>query len=112
MTKKAKSPQPPLVSEELVSQLADLFSLMGDTSRLRIILRCLHEPISVTNIAEQLKLSQSLVSHHLRLLKAARMVRAERRGKQVFYVAADQHVQCVIEDMAAHVSEPHGVEDE
>jgi ArsR family transcriptional regulator, lead/cadmium/zinc/bismuth-responsive transcriptional repressor len=101
-----------IVSEEKVSQLADLFSLMGDTSRLRIILCCLHEPISVSHIAEQLELSQSLVSHHLRLLKAARMVRAERRGKQVFYVAADQHVQCVIEDMAEHISEPHSVEDE
>ena len=101
-----------IVSEEKVSQLADLFSLMGDTSRLRIILCCLHEPISVSDIAEQLGLSQSLVSHHLRLLKAARMVRAERRGKQVFYVAADRHVQCVIEDMAEHISEPHSVEDD
>jgi len=82
-------------SEENVSQLADLFSLMGDTSRLRIILCCLHEPISVSDIASQLGLSQSLVSHHLRLLKAARMVRSERRGKQVFYTAADHHVQCV-----------------
>ena len=66
----------------------------------------------MSDIANQLKLSQSLVSHHLRLLKAARMVRPERRGKQVFYVAADRHVQCVIEDMAEHVSEPHGVEEE
>ena len=99
------------ISEEQVDQLADLFSLMGDTSRLRIILCCLHEPISVSNIAEQLKLSQSLVSHHLRLLKAARMVRAERRGKQIFYVAADHHVQCVIEDMAVHISEPHKEEE-
>ncbi len=112
MTIKNQSPTHSLISEELVPQLADLFSMMGDTSRLRIILCCLHEPISVSHIAEQLDLSQSLVSHHLRLLKAARMVRAERRGKQVFYVAADQHVQCVIEDMAAHVSEPHGVEDD
>jgi len=85
MTNKTKTSTNSLISEELVPQLADLFSMMGDTSRLRIILR---------------------------LLKAARMVRAERRGKQVFYVAADQHVQCVIEDMAAHVSEPHSVEDE
>ncbi len=112
MADKANTSINSLISEELVPQLADLFSMMGDTSRLRIILSCLHEPISVSHIADQLELSQSLVSHHLRLLKAARMVRAERRGKQVFYVAADQHVQCVIEDMAAHVSEPHSVEDE
>lgn len=97
---------PGMEHEEKVSQLADLFSLMGDTSRLRIILTCLHEPISVSEIASELQLSQSLVSHHLRLLRAARMVRADRRGKQVFYIAADEHVRCVIEDMAAHINEP------
>ena len=89
-----------------IAQLADMFRLMGDPSRLRIILSCLHDPISVTEIAEQLELSQSLVSHHLRLLRAARVVSSERRGKQIFYVAADEHIQCVIEDMVAHVSEP------
>jgi DNA-binding transcriptional ArsR family regulator len=89
-----------------IAQLADMFRLMGDPSRLRIILTCLHDPISVTEIAEQLELSQSLVSHHLRLLRAARVVASERRGKQIFYVAADEHIQCVIEDMVAHVSEP------
>lgn len=104
-----KSQKPPveqLESEEDVSQLAYLFSLMGDTSRLRIILTCLHSPISVSDIAEKLELSQSLVSHHLRLLRAARIVRSERRGKQIFYVAADAHIQCVIEDMVAHIGEP------
>lgn len=104
--KSQKSPVEQLESEEDVSQLADLFSLMGDTSRLRIILTCLHSPISVSDIAEKLELSQSLVSHHLRLLRAARIVRSERRGKQIFYVAADAHIQCVIEDMVAHIGEP------
>lgn len=98
-------------SDPRVSELADLFSLMGDPSRLRIIIVCLHEQISVSDIAEQLGLSQSLVSHHLRLLRAARMVRSERRGKQIFYTAADEHVQCVIEDMATHVAEPHSEEE-
>ena len=93
-------------SDSDIAQLADMFRLMGDPSRLRIILSCLHDPISVTEIAEQLELSQSLVSHHLRLLRAARVVASERRGKQIFYVAADEHIQCVIEDMVAHVSEP------
>ena len=109
--KSRRSLIPGMDSEENVSQLADLFSLMGDTSGLRIILCCLHEPISVTNIANRLDLSQSLVSHHLRLLRAARMVRSDRRGKQVFYTAADEHVQCVIEDMAAHIAEPDSLED-
>ena len=58
-------------------------------------------------VAESLSLSSSLVSHHLRLLRAARLVRAERRGKQVFYALADDHVRDVIQDMAEHVREPH-----
>ena len=98
-------------SEETISQLADLFRLMGDNSRLRIILSCLHEPISVSDIAAKLELSQPLVSHHLRLLRAARIVRSERRGKQIFYVAADAHIQCVIEDMVDHIREPAVGED-
>jgi len=97
---------PSIDSEDDLSRLADLFRLMGDTSRLRIIVICLHDPINVSDIASQLGLSQSLVSHHLRLLRAARIVRSERRGKQVFYVAADEHIQCVIEDMVAHIGEP------
>ncbi len=109
-----KSQKPPvkqLESEEDVSQLADLFRLMGDTSRLRIILVCLRSPISVSDIAKKLSLSQSLVSHHLRLLRAARIVRSERRGKQIFYAAADAHIQCVIEDMVAHIGEPDETEE-
>lgn len=100
-----------LVSGDRLAELADLFKLMGDASRLKIIITCLHQPISVMDIAERLELSQSLVSHHLRLLKAARVVRSERRGKQIFYVAADAHIQCVIEDMLEHISEPTDVEE-
>ena len=110
--KTERRPLKKIASEEQVSQLADLFRLMGDTSRLRIILTCLHTPINVSDIAEKLDLSQSLVSHHLPLLRAARIVRSERRGKQVFYVAADEHIQCVIEDMVAHIGEPNQTEED
>ncbi len=92
--------------DETVAQLADLFKIMGDSSRLKIVLSCLDDPVSVGDIAERLGLSSSLVSHHLRLLRGARIVKAERRGKQIFYSACDRHIECVIEDMLAHVSEP------
>jgi DNA-binding transcriptional ArsR family regulator len=100
--------QPPaaLDNEVDLAHLADLFRLMGDPTRLRIILTCLREPISVGEIAARLDLSQSLVSHHLRLLRAARVLRVERRGKQMFYSALDDHIECVIDDMVAHVREP------
>ncbi len=97
-------------SEDTIVQLADLFRLMGDPTRLRIILTCLNDPISVGDIAEELVLSPSLVSHHLRLLKAARVLRSERRGRQIFYSALDEHIRCVIDDMVVHVGEPLDIE--
>jgi DNA-binding transcriptional ArsR family regulator len=90
-----------------VAELADLFHLLGDPTRLRIVLACLDAPISVGDIAGQLELSGSLVSHHLRLLRAARILKAERQGKQVFYAAADRHVSEMLADMLEHVAEPH-----
>ncbi len=106
-----KRAAPPVVkaqesaSADEIDQLADLFSLMGDPTRLSIILSCLEEPISVSSIAATLGLSSSLVSHHLRLLRAARILKAERRGKQVFYAAEDDHIECVINDMMVHLGE-------
>ena len=96
-----------MATDSDVAELADMFRLLGDTTRLRIVLACLDEPISVGDIAGQLELSPSLVSHHLRLLRAARVVKADRQGKQVFYAAADQHVSGVLADMLEHIAEPH-----
>jgi DNA-binding transcriptional ArsR family regulator len=89
-----------------IAQLADLFHLLGDPTRLRIVLSCLPAPIAVGDIASQLQLSSSLVSHHLRLLRAARIVKSERQGKQVFYTAADAHISGVLADMLEHIAEP------
>jgi ArsR family transcriptional regulator, lead/cadmium/zinc/bismuth-responsive transcriptional repressor len=100
-----------LLADEHAAELADLFRLLGDPTRLRIVLTCLDAPTAVGEIADRLDLSASLVSHHLRLLRAARIVRSERLGKQVFYAAADDHVRCVVVDMLEHVAEPPGDED-
>ena len=59
----------------------------------------------MSDIAARGHLSQSLVSHHLRLLRAGRILRAERQGKQVFYAPADEHVRSVVSAMVAHVAE-------
>lgn len=96
----------PVVDDERVTPLADLFRLLGDPTRLRIVLACVHERLAVGAIADTLGLSPSLVSHHLRLLRAARIVRAEREGKQVFYAAADAHISAMVEGMLEHVAEP------
>ena len=99
------------ISDDQATELAEMFRLMGDSSRLKIILACLDGPAFVSEIALRTKLSPSLVSHHLRLLRAARVLRAHRQGKQVFYAAADDHIRCVITDMVAHVGEASDPDD-
>lgn len=101
----------PELDDDQTVQLAEMFRLMGDPTRLRIILACLAGPTAVGTIATDLGLSPSLVSHHLRLLRAARVLRGQRRGKQIFYAAADEHITCVIADMLEHVVEPGGAEE-
>ncbi len=92
-------------TDSSVPELSDLFRLLGDPTRLRIVLACVEKAIAVGDIAAQLDLSGSLVSHHLRLLRAARIVKADRQGKQVFYAAADQHISRVLADMLEHIAE-------
>ncbi len=96
------------ISDDRATELAEMFRLMGDASRLKIVISCLSKPRCVSDIAAATRLSPSLVSHHLRLLRATRMLRADRQGKQVFYVASDEHVRCVITDMVAHLGESDG----
>ncbi len=91
--------------QQEVAALAEVFHLMGDPSRLSILLFVLDGPRAVAEIAAATGLSASLVSHHLRLLRAGRLVRAERRGKQVFYTVDDAHIRSVLTDMAEHVAE-------
>lgn len=87
------------------TRLAEMFRLLGEPNRLSLVYACLEQAQSVQHLAEQADISMSLASHHLRLLRAARLLRAERRGKQVFYVAADAHVRRVLLDMAEHGDE-------
>jgi DNA-binding transcriptional ArsR family regulator len=94
------------------SELAELFRLLGEPSRLGIVASCLNGPLSVGEITARLELSQSLVSHHLRLLRAARLLKAGKRGKQVFYSIPDCHVREMLTNMIEHITEPHEQEDE
>jgi len=95
----------PRIGEDQVVELAEMFRLMSDPTRLKIILACLDSPAAVGEMADRLAISASLVSHHLRLLRAARLLQADRRGRQVFYVVGDQHIRSMLTDMVDHVSE-------
>ncbi len=95
-----------VITHDQIALLADTFRLLGDASRLAILYACAPGRVSVGAIAATTGLSPSLVSHHLRLLRAARIVRAERRGRNVLYTLADEHVARTLADMAEHVGEP------
>nr|WP_303649713.1 metalloregulator ArsR/SmtB family transcription factor [Asticcacaulis machinosus] len=86
--------------------MAEIFHLLGDPMRLRIVLRCLAGEAAVGDIAASVGASTALTSHHLRLLKAARLVRFRKQGKQIFYTLSDHHVRHMIEDMRDHIREP------
>ncbi|WP_404400208.1 ArsR/SmtB family transcription factor [Pelagibacterium halotolerans] len=95
----------PHIAEADISIIAETFRLLGDPTRLRILLVCLDGPRSVGEIAQTVDASQSLVSHHLRLLRAARLVVGTRKAKQVIYEAADEHIRHMLTDMIAHSAE-------
>lgn len=93
------------LSDRDLTAVTETFRLLGDPSRLKILLCCMEGPQPVSEIGAALGLSQSLVSHHLRLLRAARLVRGERRSRQVFYAIDDAHVSAILSDTIAHVRE-------
>lgn len=90
-------------------ELAQTFGLLADPTRLSIVVTCMEREIPAGEIARELGLSASLVSHHLRLLRSARILRAERRGKQMIYSMADACVRDVLRIMINHLfADGHG----
>lgn len=88
------------------NELAEMFRLLGEPNRLRLVAACLDRPRSVGELTAEIGVSQSLVSHHLRLLRAARLLRQTRAGKNVLYDLPDCHVASMLTNMMDHVSEP------
>src|SRR6478735_210961 len=81
-----------LVAADAVQGLADTFNALGDPTRVRILDALSHGELCVCDLAAVLALSQSAVSHQLRLLRGLRLVRARREGRMVFYALDDRHV--------------------
>lgn len=90
-----------------MEELAEVFGLLSDVGRLRILLHLRSGPLSVTDIATAAGLSQSATSHALRLLRAHRIVAAERHGRQVMYQLADEHVSDVLTLAIEHLDHEH-----
>ena len=94
-----------MYSEDNLYDLAELFKIFGDSSRIRILFALFDGEMNVSDISESLGMSQSAVSHQLRILKGAKLVAARRDGKNMFYSLADSHVRTIIDQGLEHITE-------
>ncbi len=90
---------------EILFELADLFKVFGDSTRIRIMFAISDKEMSVLSIAEALGMEQSTISHQLRVLRQNKLVRVRREGKQIYYSLDDDHVKEIIEMGLDHVLE-------
>lgn len=90
---------------ELLCRLAAFFKNFGDPTRIKILTALDKEPLCVCELSECLSMTDSAVSHQLKVLRDADLVRSERRGKHIFYSLADSHVKDIIEKAIEHIEE-------
>lgn len=91
--------------QETLYDLAELFKMFGDSTRIGIIWALSQQELCVCDIARLLNMAQSAISHQLRLLRTAGLVRARRAGKSVFYSLDDDHVHSIFKQGLDHVTE-------
>ena len=87
--------------------LAELFKVFGDSTRIRILFVLFEAEVCVCDLAEALHMTQSGISHQLRILKQNKLVNSRREGKSIFYSLADGHVRTIIAQGREHIEEDH-----
>ncbi|MEG1877993.1 MAG: metalloregulator ArsR/SmtB family transcription factor [Pseudoflavonifractor sp.] len=103
IVEKVKAAMP---TDEVLYNLADLFKLFGDSTRIKILFLLFESEMCVCDIARLLSMTQSAISHQLRALKQSKLVKYRRDGKTVFYSLADGHVRTILDQGMEHVQEP------
>ena len=91
--------------EEKLFDLAELFRVFGDTTRLRILFVLFEAEVCVCDLAAALNMTQSAISHQLNQLKRSKLVKSRREGKSVFYSLADDHVRTIVSQGMEHIDE-------
>ena len=97
--------QAAMPDEELLYDLAELYKVFGDSTRIKILYVLFEAEMCVCDIAQLLNMNQSAISHQLRILKQNRLVKSRREGKAVFYSLADGHVRTIINQGLEHIQE-------
>lgn len=94
-----------MISEDNIYNLAELFKVFGDSTRIRILLLLQEKEASVNEIANELNMNQSAISHQLKNLKHSKLIKNRRDGQTIYYSLDDNHVYKIIEMGLAHVDE-------
>lgn len=91
--------------DDVLFDLAELFKIFGDSTRIRILFVLFESEVCVCDLASALNMTQSAISHQLRILKQNKLVKSRREGKSVFYSLSDEHVRTIIGNGMEHVTE-------
>ncbi len=94
-----------IMEYERINEIADLFKMFGDATRVKILFSLFDRELSVTEIVEKIGASQTAVSHQLRSLKQSHLVKCRREGKNIIYSLADEHVKIIINCAVEHIEE-------
>lgn len=97
--------KPNMPEETLLYDLSDFFKVMGDGTRIKLLWALDESELCVGDLAVLLNMTKSAVSHQLKVLKTAKLVRAQKKGKNVFYALNDHHVKIIIEKALEHICE-------
>ena len=92
-------------NEEDIYDLAELYKVFGDSTRMKILFVLFEAEVCVCDLAETLQMTQSAISHQLRILKQNKLVKNRRDGKSIFYSLADDHVRAIINQGMEHIQE-------
>lgn len=98
------------ISSEMNRNLAEMFKVFSDETRLKIICSLLNEELCVCDLCELLKLNQSTVSHQLQILRTSKLVKYRKEGKQVYYTLEDEHIDAILRMAIAHINEKQEIE--
>jgi DNA-binding transcriptional ArsR family regulator len=94
-----------MLDARTIAELAEIFKVLSEPARVRILQALIEEELCVCDIAAVVEMTQSAVSHQLRILRSARLVRSQKNGKMVYYSLDDDHVRTLFEEGIRHLKE-------
>ncbi len=92
-------------SDDMIIELADTFKMFSDSSRIKILYCMMENEMCVNHLAEKVDMTQSAVSHQLKTLKQARLIKSRKEGKEVYYTLDDEHIEKILNLVTEHIKE-------